>query len=199
MQKRKIKIFTVLFILPFLISTSTYSQNQDSLYRFNLDMSFGYGLHFTDLNFEGLTTEQGIFSFRFMWQPEHILRIGIESGYLPLYSLETKVFDTIFGSTDVFLTLQSIPIMFVSATEVAKNFEVIAGIGGVILISEVNSFGNNVRSTMWSNAFELGTSYLFPIGERFKVGAELKSFYLYRLENFYISLQLTAKYDFYSY
>jgi len=199
MHNRKIKISKLFIIGSLFIFSNIYSQNKDSLYRVNLDVGLGYGIHITDLEFEGLQTQQGLFSFRIMWQPEHHLRVGIESGFLALYSLESELFNSTFGSTDVFLTLQAIPIMFVSITEVAKNVEVIAGIGGSILISEVNSFDNNVRSTSWNNTYEFGVSYLLPVSKTLKLGGEFKSFYFSRLENFHLSLQIAIKYDFYSY
>lgn len=199
MLDRHSKIIYLIILVCFGIFSNIQSQNSNSLYRMNLDVGLGFGMHVTNLTFEDVEAQQGIFSFRVMWQPEHHLRVGIESGYLPLYSLDAKVYDTIFGSTDVFLTLQAIPIMFVSITEVAKNFEVIAGIGGSILISEVNSFDNNVRSTSWNNTYEFGVSYLLPVSKTLKMGGEVKTFYFSRLENFHISLQVAIKYDFFSY
>ncbi len=175
------------------------AQSSDSLHYLNFDFGIGYGIHFSDLDYEGLIKEQGIGSFNVMWEPEHLLRVGIESGYLQLYSLDSKVYDTIFGSSDVFLTLHGVPIILLSATEILPKFEVIAGIGGIILISEVESFGNNVRSVSWSSAYEFGVSYLTPVAKKLKMGGELKSFYISSTDNFQVSLQLKFKFDFYSY
>ncbi len=65
----------------------------------------------------------------------------------------------------------------------------IAGIGGAILISEVNSFGNNVRSTSLNNAYEFGVSYLVLISKTLKMGREAKIICFSRLENIHFLLQ----------
>ena len=140
-----------------------------------------------------------VFTFRFMWEPEHLLRLGIESGYLPLFYLETKFYDTVFGDTEAELSLNSVPIMAVFAMEVVENFEVFGGVGGFILISEVTSFDNYVLSTSWSNAYEFGLSYLHPISKKLKLGGEVKSYYITKLENYDLVLHVSLKYSLYSY
>jgi len=140
-----------------------------------------------------------VFTFRFMWEPEHLLRLGIESGYLPLFYLETKFYDTVFGDTEAELSLNSVPIMAVFAMEVVENFEVFGGVGGFILISEVTSFDNYVLSTSWSNAYELGFSYLYPLNKKLKLGGEVKSYYITKLENYDLVFHVALKYTFFSY
>ena len=93
----------------------------------------------------------------------------------------------------------SLFIMAVFAMEVAHNLEIIGGVGGFILISEVTSFDNYTLSKSWSNAYELGISYLHPLSDKLKIGGELKSYYISRLENYDVALQLSIKYSIFSY
>jgi len=195
--------FNYIFALLFLISISAFSrvsaQESDSLYHLNLDVGIGLSVHLTDIDFEGQQSSQFMGTFRLMWEPEHLLRLGIETGFIHLYYLETKIFDTLFGSTDVILNMSSVPIMAIFAMEVTENFEIIGGVGGFIIISEVTSFDNYVLSKSWSNAYELGISYLHPLNDKLKIGGELKSYYISRLENYDVALQLSIKYSLFSY
>lgn len=199
MPDKFIKILMFFFIISLLGFSRITAQESDSLFHVNLDIGIGPSVHLTDIDYEGQQNSQFIFTFRLMWEPEHLLRIGIESGFIHLYYLETKVFDTLFGSTDAVLNMNSVPIMAVFAMEVADNLEIIGGVGGFILISEVSSFDNYTLSKSWSNAYELGISYLHPLSDKLKIGSELKSYYISRLENYDVTLQFSIKYSIFSY
>lgn len=200
-MRDKIIIILISFLLGLsLAATELKAQESDSLYNINFDIGLGPAMYLTNMDYENLYGSYPfVFTFRFMWEPEHLLRLGIESGYLPLFYLETKFYDTVFGDTEAELSLNSVPIMGVFAMEVVENFEVFGGVGGFILISEVTSFDNYVLSTSWSNAYELGFSYLHPINKKLKLGGEIKSFYITKLENYDLVFHVALKYTFYSY
>ncbi len=192
-------LVTVLLALS-LCTTELEAQESDSLYHISFDVGLGPAMYLTNMDYDNLYGSYPfVFTFRFMWEPEHLLRLGIESGYLPLFYLETKFYDTVFGNTEAELSLNSVPILAVFAMEVVENFEIFGGVGGFILISEVSSFDNYVLSTSWSNAYELGISYRHPLNNKLKIGGELKSYYISRLENYDVALQLSIKYSIFSY
>jgi hypothetical protein len=199
MQNRTINILA-LFVLLFALASFGEAQNSDSVtYHINLDAGIGPSVHLTDVNFEGQQTAQFIFTCRLMWEPEHLLRVGIESGFIQLYHLDTKIYDSVFGSTNSLINMSSVPVIAVFSMEVADNLEFIGGIGGFIITSEVTSFDNYVRSSSWSNAYEFGLSYLHPINNKLKLGAELKTYYITHLENYDVALQFSLKYSIFSY
>jgi hypothetical protein len=200
MRDRIIKISLTVALLLILATTGLKAQEKDSLYHINFDLGLGPAMYLTDMSYKNLYGNYPfVFTFRFMWEPEHLLRLGIESGYLPLFYLESKFYDTVFGDTDAKLSLNSIPIMGVFAMEVFNNFEIIGGVGGFILISEVTSFDNYVLSTSFSTAYELGFSYLHPISKKLKLGGEFKTYYITKLENYDVVLQIMMKYSLFSY
>jgi hypothetical protein len=200
MQDKIIKILLVVMLLFTIANTGLKAQEKDSLYHINFNIGFGTAFYLTDMNYKNLSDNYPfVFTFRFMWEPEHLLRLGIESGYLPLFYLESKFHDTIFGDTEAELSLNSIPILGVFAMEVFQNFEVLGGVGGFLLISEVTSFDNYVLSTSWSNAYELGFSYLHPINKKLKIGGEFKTYYITKLENYDMVFQIALKYSLFSY
>ena len=199
MQNKYRKILLVIFLL-LLWNSLSFAQDGDSvLYHINFDASIGPSVHLTDIDFDGQQTAQFIFTCRFMWEPEHLLRIGLESGFIQLYYLDSKIYDSTFGTTDILINMSSVPIMAVFAMEVVDNVELIGGIGGFLITSQVTSFDNYVKSTSWSNAYELGVSYLYSVNEKLKLGAELKSYYITHLENYDVALQFSLKYSIFSY
>ncbi len=154
----------------------------------------------TDMEYEGARSNHPfVFTFEAMWHPEHILSVGISSGYLPLYSLKSKFYDTVYGDTKAELSLNSIPIIAVFSMEPIENFELFAGLGGFVLLSDVTSFDNEVSSTSWSNAYLVGCSYRYPVYPDFKLGAEAKAYYTNRLENFNLFFGISGKWTFYTY
>ena len=197
----KIILILLAMLLAFLLATTELkAQESDSLYHINFDIGLGPAMYLTNMDYENLYGSYPfVFTFRFMWEPEHLLRLGIESGYLPLFYLETKFYDTVFGDTEAELSLNSVPIMGVFAMEVVENFEVFGGVGGFILISEVTSFDNYVLSTSFSTAYELGFSYLHPINKKLKIGGEVKSYYITKLENYDLVFHVALKYTLFSY
>jgi len=200
MQDKIIKILLSLLLLVSVAITDVTAQENDSLYNINLDVGLGPAFYFTKMDYENFYGNYPfVFTFRVMWEPEHLLRLGIESGYLPLFYLESKFYDTVFGSTEARLSLNSVPIIGVFTMEVFENFEIIGGVGGFILISEVSSFDNYVMHTSWSNAYELGFSYLYPINKKLKIGGEVKSYYITRLENYDLVFHVALKYTLFSY
>jgi hypothetical protein len=199
MQDKLIKIIALFIITILLGYSKVNAQKNDSLYHINIDAGIGPSIHFTDIDFEGQRKSQFIFTFRVMWEPEHLMRIGLESGFIHLYYLETKVYDTMFGSTNAMINMSSIPIMAVFTMEIVNNLEIIGGVGGFIIISEVSSFDNYTLSTSWSNAYELGLAYLHPINDKLKIGAEIKSYYISHLQNYDATIQFSVKYSIFSY
>ena len=197
------KLIKILFTAVFFVSFATANikaQQSDSLYHFNVDVGVGPAFYLTNMNYENVSSNSPfVFTFRALWKPEHLMQLGLESGYLPLFYLEKKFYDTIFGDTDTELSLNSVPIMGVFTMEVFKNFEIMGGVGGFVLISEVSAFNNRVVNTSWSNAYEFGFSYLHPINNKIKIGGEAKSYYIVRLENYDVVLHFTLRYTFFSY
>jgi len=200
MQDRIVAIVIAILLGCSLSVPDMKAQENDSLYHVTFDLGLGPAMYLTKMDYENLYGSYPfVFTFRLMWEPEHLLRLGIESGYLPLFYLETEFYDTMFGSTKSDLSLNSVPIMAVFAMEIVENFEVLAGVGGFLLISEVTSFDNYVLSTSWSNAYEFGLLYLYPVSRKLKIGGEIKSYYISRLENYDLVMHVSLKYSLFSY
>ena len=74
----------------------------------------GYARFLTDMDLAGLNQNGYNLKIRLMWKPEHLLRVGLESGYNYLYSYETTISDPEFGTSDVKSSLTAVPLFFCS-------------------------------------------------------------------------------------
>ncbi len=190
----------ILYIIFFIALSQTFAQSNEEKYNFNLDIGIGPSKYVSGLDYENYhNTHPFSLTFRLMWEPEHRLRIGLETGYLPLFYSNAKFYDTINGDTDSEISMNSVPLLLLFAMKIYKNVEIIGGVGGFILISDVNVFNNHVVNKGWSNAYEFGINYLYPVSKKIKLGAEAKSFYILRFENFDYTINFLIKYSFYTY
>lgn len=170
------------------------AQDTNVLHHINLNQGFGYSYYLTSLEYENLHYRPFVLTTRFMWEPEHLLRIGLESGYVPLYLIETKDAQSVFGETDVTISLDAVPILFVFSMALQKKLEIFGGIGGFLLLSEMDSFDNNVSSVSWSNGSVLGTSLWLLEKGNWRFGSEVKTYYISKLDDWDLLLQLRIKY-----
>lgn len=189
----------VALILLFCSSQVLWAQSRDVGYKVNLDLGFGYSYYLTSLEYENLHYRPFVLTTRLMWQPEHLLRIGLESGYVPLYLIETKEAQSVFGETDITISLDALPIMFIFSMEVHSKFEIYGGIGGFILFSEMNSFDNKVSSISWSNGSEIGASFWFFQKGDWQIGSEMKTYYISKLDDWDLLLQLRIQYELFAF
>lgn len=198
MLNKRINI-TILGCLLFLLSV-TDIRSQETLYKVNITFGGGYSYYISSLQIDKLKKFQPGFTTRIMWQPEHKLRVGIESGYQKLYSLFREgFFSPEYGTTDVDLRLSAIPILLVFSMEIHPGVEIDAGIGEYILLTYVNSYNNTVVSYSFTNGFLLGGSYHFPLTNSLQIGATFRWLYFSKIEDALTSLQFSVKYTLLSY
>jgi hypothetical protein len=192
----------ILFITIFLIAiySQNFGQQSDTTYKVNAIVGLGYSYFLTSLTeLDGLNPHSFNATAKIMWQPEHLLRVGIESGYLSFYSYKQSGFTSEYGTTDVKSSLSAIPIILVFAMELFDGLEVASGVGVYFLFSEIDSYNNKVSSSLFSNGYYSSVSYYFPLNRDLSIGGELKYYYISKIEDADLSLQLVLKYNFFEY
>ncbi|NOY05281.1 MAG: hypothetical protein GXO82_01390 [Chlorobi bacterium] len=199
MQDRR-HLTAIIFVFFFAsITVDGFAQEDTPLYRVNVSIGSGYSYYITSLEMNSMNKHSFNATAKIMWQPEHLLRVGVESGYLPLYTLERKNFRSKSGTTDVTLSLDAVPVMLVFAMELYPGFEVSAGIGGMMLYSSMESFDNKVVSSSWSNGMAFALTWLTPIDENIQVGGEVKWYNVAKIEDSAVAVQVALKYNLLSY
>lgn len=199
MQLTKTKILFITFV-SIAISSSCFAQDADTTYKVNVIVGLGYSYFLTSLaELDGLNPHSFNATAKIMWQPEHLLRVGIESGYLSFYSYKQTGFTSEYGTTDVKSSLAAVPIILVFAMELFDNLEVSSGVGVYFLFSEIDSYNNKVSSSVFSNGYYASLSYFQPLSLDVSIGGELKYYYLSKIEDADLSLQVILKYNFLEY
>lgn len=199
MHSAKGNVAILIFAL-YIFSSSTYSQNTDTTYKVNAVFGLGYSYFISSLdNLVGFNPHSFNATAKVMWQPEHLLRVGIESGYLSFYSYKQSSFTSEYGTTEVKSSLSAVPIILVFSMELFDNFEIASGVGVYFLFSEIDSYNNKVSSSVFSNGYYASLSYLHPLNDDLSIGGDLKYYYLSKIEDANLSMQLVLKYSFLEY
>jgi hypothetical protein len=107
-------------------------------------------------------------TLRVMWKPDHLLSVGIESGFANFYSYR-------FGKNlnDGRVHLTAIPVLLVWSMPINRYFSVCAGYGSYLLNSTLE-FEGVVKTKMFSLGWVASASYLHRISSRSGMIMELK-------------------------
>ena len=184
------KLMFLIIFLVLVLNTQAISQT----YYLNLEAGVGYARYITDMNQSGLNQNGIISSFRVMWQPEHLLRIGLESGYNSLFSYSESNIDSEFGTTDANSSVTSIPLFFVVSMQIIPEIDISAGIGPSFLKTSFDAFGWQSTSSQVSTSYYVATRYYYPLNQKLSLGGELRWYQIQKLDDSTLSLQLFLSY-----
>ena len=109
---------------------------------------------------------------RIMWHPDHLLKAGLETGYITFYSY--KFIDSA-GRTGK-IALNATPILLEWSMSLKKHFNIFAGSGLYILNTKLDYEGK-VNSNKLSVGWMAAASYIYPIGKEVGLGTEVKWLY----------------------
>lgn len=199
-NKIKLNIVFAILIIGLTASLSeSYSQSNDPEYSFTAYINAGYSRFISELDYKDLNKSGFSGTIRLMWEPEHLLSIGVESGYMQLYDISTQIIyqDSIKfnGSSE----LNAVPIFTVFSMKLFDNFKLSIGSGIFLLTSKVDALGNEVNSTQVSTGGLASGSYHYPLSNTMSLGGEVKYFLINKLEDGDLSFQVSLKYKFLSY
>ena len=140
----------------------------------------------------GLKQNFSCSSFKFMWEPEHRLSLGLETGYYKVYEVQLTE-----GKDINTASLSVIPILFCIQMRVFKNFFATVGTGVSIHYSEVDYQGTHSESqTMAFSNLQFSAGYIYPITKQFGLGLKTQFLSENKTEDGIFSLQAVARYQF---
>jgi hypothetical protein len=122
------------------------------------------------------------FTFRAMWYPDHLLRVGIETGWVRFFSY------TLHGATDGNLYLSAAPMLLVFSMPITDRLNVYAGAGGYFVSSKLE-FEGLVTVNELSQGWMLAASYHFPLTASLGIAAEAKWYNASQFEDATITAQ----------
>jgi hypothetical protein len=132
------------------------------------------------------------FVARFMWEPEHFLSLGFETGYNRLYTVNLAA----GAANETHIVNSVIPIQGVVSMKFLKHFYGNFSMGQGILLNKVHtaSSGDVNASVVSLGDFGAGIGYRKLVQKKWFLGAELKGYYSTKLDDKNIGLVFMAGY-----
>lgn len=182
-----------------ILSSITFAQTKDTTYSLTAEFAAGYSRYFTTMDYNDLNKNGFSGCVRVMWNPEHLLSVGLETGYQYLYSIDINDYSTEFGSTHFSASMYTIPIFAIFSMKITPNIRVNAGTGMYLLYNSGDLFGDKLESNQISIGAHMGISYTYPINNSVSVGGELLYSYFSKIQDQTLALQLLFVYKFLEY
>jgi len=175
------------------------SQTQEPLYSVSVYSGLGYTMFLSELDYELLSKGGFAGTARIMWEPEHRLSVGMESGYLQLYRFENPNVGVPPRTFSLTSNLDAVPILAVFSMRIVDNFKLSVGSGMFILFSHVDAVNNPVISSQLSTGSYFGANYYYRLSDILSLGGEVKYYYIHKIEDGALTMQLAARIKLLSY
>lgn len=178
--------------------TSAQAQDPDTTYALIVYGGVGYTRNVSSFDIVPQGLQQNAFggTLRVMWKPEHLLRIGIETGLTQVYYVKTDNIPTPFGTTNFTSSLNAVPILLALSMPLAEHVDVYVETGSYLLYSSTKSFGSTVTSSALSVGYALGLSYMTELDGDWGIGGEIKWQHMDRYSDDNIMLHVMVSYQF---
>jgi hypothetical protein len=187
-------VFAVICCSPFAGLAQSSQATPLDAHRWTLYGGIGPNFYFNNLEVGTDRVNEVNYSFiaRAMWEPEHRLSLGFETGYIRLYSIK----GTTSALGDVNIANIAIPLQLVISMKFFKRFYGNFSLGQTILLNQVSSskHGNFDATAISLGDFGATVGYKKPINDRFYMGVELKGYYAAKLDDKNMSLLFMTGY-----
>ena len=188
--------FKKLLIALFMITSAAFAQVEDTTYSLSTELGIGYSRYFTTMDYNDLNKNGFSGTVRVMWNPEHLLSLGLETGYQYLYSIDVSEYSTEFGTTDFSASMYAVPIFMIFAMKITPNIKLTAGSGVYMLNNSGELFGDQLSSSQLSIGARAGIAYTYPINNSISIGGELLYSYYSKIQDQTVAIQFLFIYDF---
>ena len=108
-------------------------------------------------------------TIRVLWHPDHLLRVGLETGHMTFYSYKFSDSAGVQGKTSV----TGVPLLLVASMPVTSRLNVFFGTGFYNLTTNLDYRGKTTANKL-SVGWMLATSYIQPVSKDLGIGLELK-------------------------
>lgn len=177
------------------LAGAAFGQVQDTIYSLTTEIGLGYSRYLTTMDYNELNKNGFSGTLRVMWNPEHLLSVGLETGYQYLYSIDIKNIDTEFGTTDFSASMVSVPVFIAFAMKVTPNIKLTAGSGTYFLFNQGNIFGDELKSSQISIGVHGGISFTYPLSNSISLGGELMYSYISKIQDQTLAIQFLFVYN----
>lgn len=187
-------IFIVAVIVSFSVLQAAAQEEKSNNWSIGAGAGWFHYINTLDVGKDLVKTNHAGFTFRFMWEPEHRVAMGLESGYYTIYSLDRESTPQGPGGT---AKLTAVPLLISFRIRVLPDLYVSGGPGLTIMYSNVDVLDNKATGSFLSLAnLHAAVMYRKKINDRFDVGTELKFLNFGKTEDYGFTLQLVGAYRF---
>jgi hypothetical protein len=130
-------------------------------------------------------------NIRIMWHPDHLLKVGLETGHMTFYSYTFKDSAGLNGKAKLY----AIPVLIEWTMAVTKRLNLFAGSGVYFLRTNLDYQGRTVSPKL-SIGWMAAASYIHPISSTAGLGTEIKWMRAAETNNGIVSLQLQLVWKF---
>lgn len=130
-------------------------------------------------------------SIRLMWHPDHLLKVGVETGHLTFYSYRFR--DSV--NREGVVKLKAVPALIVWNMAVTKRLNLFAGSGVYFLRTNLDYRGKTTSKKL-SIGWMAAASYIYPLSATTGLGAEAKWMNASETSNGILSVQLQLVWKF---
>ena len=188
------RLKTALTLVLIFFTLVVFPQQKDSvkvcLNHYTLTVGAGWTHYINNLEYGDQNIRQNFagISFKFFWEPEHRLSLGLESGYYKLFKISSQV----TADTTVKYDRNIIPLLVLVRMRIIDHVYLGAGMGISVISNKTSGPGHEVVTKTNSLAnFELSGAYIYPLSRHWLVGGELKAFHFGSLNDWMYSVQAT--------
>ncbi len=197
-----IKKITILLVLCFgFMLTPAKAAPSDSLYHLTITAGFGYGHFFNEfvnVPDENMTKNLPAFVGRIMWEPNHRLKLGLESGYYYLYKV--KNVPAIIGQDELTSEMALWPIFLHVSMNIVDNIYASVSSGYSFMNYKVESDeGTSIGTVASLSNIVLSLSYNYPLNKDWLLGADFRYMYIGETEDGYLNLNIFVTFNILSY
>jgi hypothetical protein len=190
-MKKTLLVVLLFFVCSFGLLSMTNNNKIDTLKNHSIDVFLGGGFvrnTIPENTFSPNAIRSGLAgTVRIMWQPEHLLSIGLETGLFHVSTI-TQTLPTQSGTTEIKSVWSAMPIMLVFSMRTIDRFYLTAGVGNYNLIATNTIDNSRVGSNQFNTGVMFGSMYLLPISNTLSTGLGVTLHSIVEQEQFALSL-----------
>lgn len=176
----KLRKVTVILILVFnLIASLLSAQTEKATRPSNFALSVYGGTGFTKQISHQKNSSASIqpsFLYGIQWKANHLLCVGIESGYVTIENKTEEKVSTDFGTTSFHSRLSAVPYIPVYLMKI-KRIDISGGMGISHVTSAMEAFNTQIKTSRWFYTYYAAIGYSYSVKRlNFSARANLYSF-----------------------
>gem|GEM_PF-2290887 len=190
------KIVTLIIIV--IIFTVGTLQAQESK-KNQLLLTAAAGISFNSIDNLRLPDDARLSGFgssgALIWQPEYLLSVGFETGWLFMNKIERTNITTQFGSTSISSLWQAVPLLCIFGMKIHDNVSLYGGFGYYDIIAVNESFGTTVATSQMNAGLSGALDYHLNLNSQSAFGARFTLHNITELQQRLITLQFSYHYS----